>query len=207
MNELSNNPDLKEINAFKKKLTWGEVPTIYQMAQSSVGELAGTLTHGFDNSFKNLLNKNLWNLKLLGGYQDKQGDIQVKSKPQISLKHVYDEDHYELHCYPIVEGELLYSSLLKHPLCPFENWMPESMRILLRVNSLVSFILYAFRTGDKADMALIKHAHIQLMNLIDVLHQSFDVVNIVGYNIADFCNEINQRKNSTDISDMFNSSE
>lgn len=203
-NELPSQPSLKDINAYKKKLTWGDVPTIFHMTQSAVGELEGLLTHGFDSSFKRLLNKNTWNLKLLEGYQDDDGNIQVKHKPQISLKHVYDEQHYELHCFPIVQGEKLHSNVNKHPYCPFDSWAPESMSMLFRVKSIVSFILFTFQSGDEADMALIKHAHYEIMKLIDILNESFEIVDIIGYNIAEFCQEINRRNNMSDVSDMYN---
>ncbi len=206
MNELPSNPTLKDINAFKKKLNWGDIPAIFHLAQGSISELDGILTHGFDNAYKRVLNRNHWNLELLGGFQDEKGDIQVKHKPKITLKHVYDEQNYELHCFPIVQGERLHSSLLRDPSCPFENWIAESMRMLFRINSIISFILFSFKNGDAADMALIKYAHLRVMKLIDVLNESFEIVDIIGYNIAEFYQEINRRSNTSDMSDMYTNS-
>ncbi len=201
MNSLSAQADLKEISAYKKKLTWGDVPAIFNMAFSSVSELDGTLTHGFDNAYKLLLDRNHWNLQLLQGFHDKLGNIQVKSKPKILLKHIYDEHHYELHCLPIVNGEALHTGSINNPQCPFINWVPESMQMLFRVNNIISFILYAFRGGDQADLALIKYAHLKVEQLIQILSESFDIVDIKGYSLAEFCREIAHRKNLHDTSD------
>jgi len=202
MNELPSKPSLKEINAYKNKLNWGEVPTIYRMASSSLSELEGILTHGFDSAFKQILNKELWNLSLLDSYKDSLGELQVKNRPKIALKHRYTEQNYELLCYPIVDGERINHSLLKHPLCPFINWHVESMRMLFRVNGLLGFITFAFQRGDEADMALIKYAHIQIEQLISILNESFDVVDIIGYSLAEFCQEISRRKLTNDVSDL-----
>jgi len=202
MNELPNHPTLKEINAYKKKLNWGEVPAIYHMATSTIGELDGILTHGFDSAYKRIFNKNQWNLTFLQAFKDNEGNIQVAKKPKISLKHYFDEQNYELHCYPIVQGERLSGSSIKNPLCPFENWQPESMRMLFRISSLVSFIVYSFQGGDEADMALIKHAHLRVEELISILRESFEIVDIIGYSIADFCFEISRRKQSHEVSDL-----
>ena len=193
MNELPTLTTLKDINAYKKKLTWGDVPAIYHMASSSIGELDGILTHGFDSAYKQVLNKNLWNLDFLQAYKDKRGNIQVKNKPKIALKHFFDENSYELYCYPIVEDEKIAHTLLKHPLCPFENWTPESMSMLFRVKSLVSFITFSFKNGDIADLSLIKYAHIKVEELISHLRESFEIVSIEGYSILTFCQEIDCR--------------
>lgn len=202
MAKLSEKPDLKEINALKKKFTWGDVPAIYQLAASSVSELDGILTHGFDSAYRQMFNKSHWNLELLESYHDDNGDLQVKHKPQITLKHVYTEQSYELHCFPVINGENIHQNLAKHPLCPFENWTPELMQLLFRVNSIVSFIIYSFKGGDEADMALIRFAHLKVQELIEKLMESFEVKNIIGYNIAEFCHEIQQRSHMTDVQDL-----
>ncbi len=201
MNKLPETPTLKDINAYKKKVTWGDVPAIYHMTHGSISELDGILSHGFDSAYKRLLNKNHWNLDLLQGFQDDNGDIQVKQKPKISLKHYFDEQNYEIHCYPIVRGEELDIGLLKHPLCPFENWVPESMKMLFRINNIASFILFAYKSGDAADLALIKYAHNLVDKLINILSESFEIIDISGYSIAEFCMEINRRTNLNEMLD------
>lgn len=202
MNELPSNPNLKEINAYKNKLTWGEVPAIYHMTSSSLGELEGILTQGFASAYKQIFDKNLWNLPFLSDYQDNQGNLAVKNKPQIALKHHYTEQNYELLCYPIVDGERINRSLSNHPLCPFVNWQVESMRMLFRVKGLVGFITFAFQSGDEGDMALIKYAHLQIEQLITTLNESFELVDIIGYSLAEFCQEISRRKLTQDVSDL-----
>jgi hypothetical protein len=202
MNELPNDPTLKDINAYKKKLNWGEVPAIYHMATSTIGELDGILTHGFDSAYKRMFNKNQWNLSFLQAYKDKDGNTQVTHKPKIALRHIFNEQNYELHCYPIVQGERINRGLLKHPMCPFENWQPESMRMLFRVSSFIPFIIYSFQGGDEADMALIKYAHLRIEELIDILRESFDVIDIIGYSVADFCLEISRRKHTHEVSEL-----
>ncbi|MFD2166914.1 hypothetical protein ACFSJY_11665 [Thalassotalea euphylliae] len=186
-------PGLKEINALKKKLNWGEVPAIYHMVATSAGDLDGILTHGFESGYKSLLNKNKWNLPKLGGEIDENGRIHVKYKPKISLRHVYNEMGYELHCYPMVNGERLNRSLENSPHCPFKIWIPETMRRLFRVNSFVSFVFFIVQNGDEADMHLIKHLYRRVEELIDILRESFDVIDVRGYNIAEFYQEIDKR--------------
>ncbi len=204
MKELPNNPTLKEITAFKKKITWGDVPAIYHMVSSSVGDVEGILTHGFDSAYKRLLNKNTWNLDLLGGYKDKEGNIQVKNKAQLTLRHNYNDMGYELHCYPIINGETITRTIKNDPRCPFHQWSPESMQMLFRINSLVAFSIYSYQSGDEADMALIKQAFVCVEKLIDILTESFDIVDIKGYNIAEFYQEIDSRQGNVLSTDSLN---
>lgn len=201
-NKLSTNPSLKEIYAYKKKLTWGDVPTIYHLTSSSLAELDGILTQGFQSAYKQLFDKEHWNLDYLEAYQDSSGDIQVKNQPKIALRHYFDEQNYELKCYPVVEGKLIYHDLFNHPFCPFTQWHAQLMQRLFRIKSIVPFIDYTFNGGDEADMALVKYAHLRIEELISILTESFEVIDIKGYNLADFCLEIKHRKHNTSITDM-----
>jgi hypothetical protein len=79
-------------------------------------------------------------------------------------------------------------------LCPFEDWHPEKMQMLFRINSLVSFCIFAYKSGDEADLALIKYAYLSVNHLINILRESFNIVDIKGYSIAEFYQEINNRK-------------
>jgi len=203
MTEQAQNPSLKEINALKKKLNWGDVPAIYRMATTAIGDLDGILSHGFDSAYKNILDRTTWNLDLLQGYKDAEGNLQVKIKPKIALRHSYSESHYELHCYPIVYDEKLNRELVNDPACPFINWYPEVSRRLFRVSSLVSFMIYAYSNGDKADMALIKYAYLSIENLISILSESFEITEIKGYNIAEFYAELNNRKESIELQALY----
>lgn len=191
MSVSSKDPTLKEINALKKKLNWGDVPTIYQMAYSSISELDSILSHGFESSFKNLLNRTTWNLDLLGSYKTPDGYLAVKHKPKISIKHVFDQKNYELHCFPIMNGETVTSVVNQNPLCPFIRWIPNTMQTLLRINTLVPFIAYSFQKGDVADAQLVKFAYLTVEGLIDILSESFDIIDIQGLTIAEFYRDIN----------------
>ncbi|NQY63726.1 MAG: hypothetical protein HRT38_08300 [Alteromonadaceae bacterium] len=186
-------PELKEINAYKKELNWGEVPTIYHMLATSVGELDGILTHGFDSGYKHILDPQTWNLSLLGGSRDVAGNIEVKNKPQIMLQHVYDDTTYELHCYPVVNGERFDGAAKGDAMCPFVIWQPATMRMLFRINNLTSFMMYNFQRGDEADLELIKFTHFKVQKLISILRESFDIIETKGYSIADFYLEIRRR--------------
>jgi hypothetical protein len=202
MNELPITSTLKEITAYKKKLNWGDVPTIYNMAASSIGDVDGILTHGFDSAYKRLFDKNNWNLTFLEGSSHKNGTFVVKHKPKIMIRHHYDEQNYELHCFPIVEGEQLFGALSQHPSCSFKQWSPESMQMLFRISSLISFIVFTFKTGDPADLALVKYSHKRVQELISEISKSFEIVEVMGYSIAEFCKELYSRKPNFTITDL-----
>lgn len=193
MLELSNNPSLKEINSYKKQLNWGDISNIYHLAANSVGEIDGILTHGFDSAYKQLLDKSNLNLQLLNGTRSAAGEVITATKPQISLLHNYTQQHYELHCYPIINGERILSTEINNPLCPFIKWIPETMQMLFRVNSLVPFIIYSLQSGDKADVALLHYTNARINSLINLLVEQFDVVDIKGYSIPEFCKELKNR--------------
>jgi hypothetical protein len=207
MNELPITSTLKEITAYKKKLNWGDVPNIYTMAASSIGNVDGIMTHGFDSAYKRLFNKNNWNFAFLDGFNDGNGNVIAKKKPKIALRHHYDEQNYELHCFPIVEGEQVNVPLSQHPLCSFQQWSPESMQMLFRINSLISFIVFTFKSGDPADLALIKYAHKRVQELIIEIGKTFDIVDVVGYSIAEFCKELYGRKPNFTIADLLDTSD
>ena len=193
MEKLPDNPILKDINAFKLKITWGDIPALYHMVSTSVGEVDAILTHGFQSAFKDVLNPKHWNLSVLDGYIDKAGLIHVNKKPQIILHHKYMAMGYELHCYPVIEGVTITTALVKDPRSPFDRWHPEFMQRLFRISSFVNFCVQAYQNGDEADFALIKYAFITVKKHIDTLSESFDVVDVKGYNIAQFYQQITLR--------------
>ncbi len=207
MNNHQKKPTLKEINAYKKQLNWGESPAIFHMAMTSVSDIDGILSHGFDSAYRRLLNKNTWNLNFLGSYRDNKGNILVNNKPKIALEHVFTEQHYELHCFPIVGDEKINTVMQKHPECPFETWLPNTMKMLFRVSSLVSFMTYSIQGGDDADLALIKFTFYKVEELIDTLKDSFEITEIGGYNIAEFYREIDRRRGQNHQDPLNNSAE
>jgi len=199
MNEQIINPDLKKITALKKKMNWGEVPAIYNMLSSDLSDLDGILSYGFDSAFKSILNPHKWNLTLLGGYKDENGNLKVKHKPQISLQHVYGDMGYELQCYPMYNGERVNNAMKNKPQFQFLNWTPETMKMLFRIKSLIDFIIYSFDNGDEADLELIKYAHNLVEDLIAVLNESFEITGIVGYSIREFYSKLKRRHESGDL--------
>jgi hypothetical protein len=193
MSPLSANASLKEINAHKKKINWGEISTVYQLFSSSVGDLDGILTHGFDSAYKEILKPSNWNTSFLGAQTFSDGNIQVKNKPEVCLRHEYNDLGYELHCYPIVDGEIVFHNMINHDTCPFVTWCPERMQMLFRVNSLVAFAIYCYQNGDEADVAILKFSHYKVAQLITILSESFHITEVKGYSIAEFYREIAKR--------------
>jgi len=193
MSSLSPKANLKEINAYKKKISWGEVSSIYQLFSSSLGDLDGILTHGFDSAYKQILHPNTWNLAFLDAQKSPSGRLKVKHKPQIVLRHEFNDMGYELHCYPAVAGKVVTQSMIDKGNCPFNTWQPEKMQMLFRINSLVAFAIYSFQNGDDADIALLKYAHYKVEELITILSESFQINVVKGYSIAEFYQEIAKR--------------
>ena len=60
---------------------------------------------------------------------------------------------------------------------------------------MISFIVYTFKSGDQADLALIKFSHKRVQELIGELSNSFEIVDITGYTIAEFCKELYKSPN------------
>jgi hypothetical protein len=193
MSSLSPEANLKEINAYKKKINWGDISSVYHMFSSSLGDLDGILTHGFDSAYKQILNPNTWNLSLLNASTATDGSLIVKDKPQISLRHEFNDMGYELHCYPAVDGQAVTHNMIDKGMCPFKNWRPESMQMLFRINSLVAFAIYSFQNGDEADVALLKFAHYKVEELLTILSESFQIIGVRGYSIAEFYQEIGKK--------------
>lgn len=194
MSGLSKKLSLKEINLLKRKITWGSESTIYRLVSSSIGELDGILSDGFDSAYKTILDRNTWNLQALNGYRDDDGNIHVDIKPDIVLTHQYNEMGYELLCNPVIDGQHINHALIREHTSPFQVWLPDSMRSLFRINNLVVFSIYTYQHGDDADLALIEYAYLLVTKLINVLSESFNIVEVKGYNIAQFYINVEQCK-------------
>jgi len=199
MNNLTKKLSLKEINLLKKKISWGETSAIYHLFSSSISELDGILSDGFDSPYKTILDRNTWNLHALNGHRDNDGNIHVETKPKILLTHHYNELGYELLCNPIIDGERINHALIREYNSPFQTWLPESMNRLFRISNLVAFAIYTYQNGDDADLALIEYAYLLVIKLIEILSESFDIVEVEGYNIAQFYQEI-ERQNGNILS-------
>jgi len=193
MNDLTEKLSLKEINILKKKISWGDFSAIYYLFSSSLSELDGILSDGFDSPYKTILDRNTWNLQALKGHRDSDGKIHVGIKPQIVLTHHYNELGYELLCTLIIDGERITHPLIREYSCPFQTWLPDSMSRLFRISNLVAFSIYTYQGGDDADLALVEYAYLLVEKLITILSESFDIVEVEGCNIAEFYQEIERR--------------
>lgn len=66
-------------------------------------------------------------------------------------------------------------------------WAPENMPILFRINNFVVFSIFTYQNdGDDPDLALFKYAYYLVEKLIKILSESFELIEVEGYNIARF---------------------
>lgn len=181
--QLPANPTLKDINWYKKQINWGELPPFYHMVASSLGESEGILTHGFDTAVKRLLDKRNWNLPLLGGFEDRSGQIFCDTPPRIVLYQVFTERGFELQAFPLAKDKEIDQYVKGNKLMEFVVWDPHHMKLILRINQLHKFIEYYFQRGDDADKALIIHAHKVVTKVVEFLKKQLNVVKIDGVSI------------------------
>lgn len=181
--KLAKNPTLKDINWYKKQVTWGELPPFYHLVASSVGESEGVLTHGFDNAIKKILNKRNWNLEALGGSEDDQGVIVCDNPPRLALETVFTDRGFELHAFPYAKSKKIDQYVKENRLMEFKVWDPYDMKVIMRINQLHKFIEYYFKHGDDADKALIIHAHKIVAGVITFLEKNMNVQQVGGVTI------------------------
>jgi hypothetical protein len=94
----------------------------------------------------------------------------------------------------MMHGERVLSTEINNRNCPFIRWVPETMQMLFRISSFVPFTIYALENGDDADIALMHYTHLRISELIALLEQSFDIVEVKGYSIPEFCKELKNRQ-------------
>lgn len=184
--QLPANPTLKEINWYKKQINWGELPPFYHLVASSVSESEGILDHGFDNAVKQLIDPRNWNLDLLGGHETDLGEIVCKQKPRIALHQSFTDRGFELWAYPYAKDVMVDQYIKDNRFMEFKVWDPHTMKNLIRFNQLHKFIAFYFERGDKADKALILHAHKVAHKIITFLQRELNVVKLDGVTIKDF---------------------
>ena len=109
---------------------------------------------------------------------------------------------YELLCYPVVNGERINHPLIREHTSPFQTWLPENMRMLFRINNLVAFSIFTYQSGDDADIALVKYSFYRVEKLIEILSESFEIVEVEGYSIARFYQEIDRKNGNILNSDV-----
>ncbi|MDQ9091512.1 hypothetical protein RC083_07905 [Pseudoalteromonas haloplanktis] len=183
--QLPSNPTLKEINWYKKQINWGELPPFYHLVASSVSESEGILEHGFDNAVKRIIDKRNWNLDLLDGHEDTFGEIYCVNKPRIALHQVFTDRGFELWALPYAKDATIDTYVKDNRFMEFKEWDPVSMKSLIRINQLHKFIGFYFERGDKADKALILHAHKVVHKIISFLQRELNVVKLDGVTIKE----------------------
>ncbi|MEP2653455.1 MAG: hypothetical protein ABJH06_15845 [Paraglaciecola sp.] len=156
----------------------GEIPDYYRLIANTLSELEGTFTDGFDNNIKYLLKKDNWQPVNL-----------VNGKPQVKLlKHLSDYS-FDLHCFPIINGEPQILVEPYSPLSPFKEFNPAVIGPLLRIPNLQEFIHITTRFGDEADLELLKYIHMLVEQLITLLKQNILVIDDTGTSIKDIYTE------------------
>lgn len=183
--QLPSNPTLKEINWYKKQINWGELPPFYHLVASSVSESEGILEHGFDNAVKRIIDKRNWNLDILEGHEDAAGEIHCENKPRIALHQVFTDRGFELWALPYAKDVTIDKYVKDNRFMEFNEWDPVSMKSLIRINQLHKFIGFYFERGDKADKALILHAHKVVHKIISFLQRELNVVKLDGVTIKE----------------------
>ncbi|WP_283710512.1 hypothetical protein [Pseudoalteromonas prydzensis] len=183
--QLPSNPTLKEINWYKKQINWGELPPFYHLVASSVSESEGILEHGFDNAVKKIIDKRNWNLDILEGHEDASGEIHCVNKPRIALHQVFTDRGFELWALPYAKDVTIEKYVKDNRFMEFTEWDPVSMKSLIRINQLHKFIGFYFERGDKADKALILHAHKVVHKIISFLQRELNVVKLDGVTIKE----------------------
>lgn len=183
--QLPSNPTLKEINWYKKQINWGELPPFYHLVASSVSESEGILEHGFDNAVKKIIDKRNWNLDILEGHEDASGEIHCVNKPRIALHQVFTDRGFELWTLPYAKDVTIDKYAKDNRFMEFTEWDPVSMKSLIRINQLHKFIGFYFERGDKADKALILHAHKVVHKIISFLQRELNVVKLDGVTIKE----------------------
>ena len=93
----------------------------------------------------------------------------------------------------MIDGEKIIRPLIRDHKSPFQTWLPEIMRILFRINNLVAFAIFTYQRGDEADLTLLKYAFYRVEKLITILSESFQILEVEGFSIAEFYKEIAQR--------------
>ena len=184
--ELTQNPNLKEINWYKKQLNWGELPPFYHLVAASVSEAEGIFSHGFDNAIKRITNKRNWNLELLGGKELENGDIVCDHAPRIALYQVFTARGFELLAFPHAKNKEIDQYVKDNKLMEFGLWDPHTMRNVLRINQLHKYIQFYFQRGDAADKALILHSHKIVHKTIEFLKSELNIVKVSGISIKEY---------------------
>lgn len=186
LNWTSRFGNVKAILQLKKSLNLGEVPNHFLIVANKLSDLEGTFTDGFDNNIKHLLDKTNWQLA-----NCEQG------KPKVALKKHCNHYAFDLHCFPLINGE---PQALVKPYAdnsPFIDFNPASLGPLLSIPKLADFIRVTIKCGDEADLELLKYAHMLVEQLTELLTARLRVTENSGQTIQELVNAIEQQLKDT----------
>jgi hypothetical protein len=137
-------------------------------------ELEGIFNDGFDNNLKYLFNRQNW-----------QGPNLTNGKPQIALTRIVNDYAFELHVFPIIDGEPQPVVKPFHPKSPFKQYNPSILGPVVNIPGVRDLITMAVRCGDQADLELLKYAHILIEQLTNILADNFVMQGQTGQSIKD----------------------
>ncbi|AWL12899.1 hypothetical protein HMF8227_02447 [Saliniradius amylolyticus] len=185
---------LRDVNNYKKQLTFGDISPFYHAVSTSLGAAEGMLNYGFGESLKPLLNQRNWNPDMLGGKEDALGDMQFTRKPRISIYKLFTRNGFEIHCIPWVEQREFDQDMAYHPQMDFKVWNVDTMKAVLKIARLHEFIEQYFERGDEADLELIKLAHNITEDFVDQLAPQFDTQKVHGVSVKGFFDFVAKRR-------------
>lgn len=183
---------LKEINTYKKRLNWGEMPPFFHMISNSLSDVQGLNVHGFDNSFKRLIDKSNWNMRRLRGSELMSGEIQVERQPEIAVLRKFASKNYEVHCFPLINDEPVVLYTKNSSEIDFKVWDPSTMQVLIKLPDFYGFIEYAYTRGDEADKLLVEFASDLIDNTLRELNEEVKVIALRGPSIKNLIQQIKE---------------
>ena len=187
---LADNATTKDINAFKKRINWGEVPALFHTVSNNIADAEGFIDYGFDNAYKHITDRRNWNIHKLNGNERQSytapiitPNTRFLNKPTISIYHVFNNNGYELLAFPVVNGKEIDDYRKNDESLDFLVWDPSQMKVLVRLAHLHNFINLSVNIGDDADLALVIHAHLVVEKMISMLKQEVNVKEVKGMSI------------------------
>ena len=187
---LPDNATVKDINALKKRINWGEIPAFFHLVANSIAEAEGFINYGFDNAYKRIVDRRNWNYDKLGVADEldlsKIDHIELVEPlrpPNICLYHVFSSTGYELLAFPYVNDTMVDEYRRDDKNMEFKVWDPSQMKVLVRITQLHKFIAFTLKNGDDGDTALVIHAHLVVNKIIKMLEQEMTIKEVKGMTI------------------------
>lgn len=183
---------LKEINTYKKRLNWGEMPPFFHLVSTSLSEVEGYGIHGFDNPIKRLTDRSNWNLNRLNGRETISGEIFVERQPEVAVQRRFAGKNYEIHCYPLIDDEPVMEYRKNNVNIDFKIWDPASMQCLIKLPDFIEFMQYTYTRGDEADKLLVEFASDLLDNTLRRLNEEVKIISLKGSSIKSIIERIKE---------------